>query len=435
MRKNTKIKAFVALGIFGICTTAVLLNQITKDDNIIIDEDGIINKELEGTISFVSNRTDKSEELNLLIEEFEELHPKVNINLELIGDPEEILQRKATVEDLPDVTLVPSSIKTSEYDKYFLKLDDLGFNSNNIYNYGLGLDDKGEVYGLMTSINWNGIIYNKKVFNELNIDAYPKTKEEFLKLCEIIKEKGITPIIINYRDSWRIKPWVEIVPYIFDEDLEDKVIKDDVDILGEKSGMFMSLEFVRSIVQNGYCEEDLLNYQWNETKNDMKDGKIAMLFLSSDFKYQLNDIGMDMNDIGMFPFPGSSTIKIFGDYKMAISKNTKYPDVAKEFLKFLFEESRYANAVNIVSPLKDSEGNKEFFTEIEGFNIPIITFDGEVESQYKDKENVHFKYDTLRRTVNLDYSFIQKYVISDNKEQIIDEMNRKWNEYKNKLVD
>ena len=434
MRKNTKIKTVIGLGILGFCVI-IVLTKIIKSNSIMIFKDSASNKELEGTISFVSNRIDKSEELKLLIEEFEELYPKVNVNLELIGNPEEILQRRASVQELSDVTLVPASIKTSEYDKYFLKLDDLGFNSDNIYNYGLGLDNKGELYGLMTSVNWNGIIYNKKVFEELNIDVLPKTKEEFFDICEIIKENGITPIVLNYRESWRMSPWLEVVPYLFDEDLEDKVIKGNMNILDENSGMSKSLDFIRSIVQKGYCEEDLLNYQWNKSKTDMRDGKIAMLFLSSDFKYQLNDIGMDMEDIGMFPFPESDSIKVFGDYKIAISKNTKYPEVAKEFLKFLFEDSRYSNAVNILSPLKESEKSKSFFEEIEKFNIPIITYDGNEGTQVNDKENTHSKYDTLRRVIGLDYSFVQKYVIEDNLEDIINETNKKWSELKSKIVD
>ena len=434
MRKNTKIKTVIGLGILGFCVI-IVLTKIIKSNSIMIFKDSASNKELEGTISFVSNRTDKSKELKLLIEEFEELYPKVNVNLELIGNPGEILQRRASVQELSDVTLVPTSIKTSEYDKYFLKLDDLEFNSNNIYNYRLKSDDKDGLYGLTTSINWYGIIYNKKVFEELNIDVLPKTKDEFFDICEIIKENGITPIVLNYRESWRMNPWLEIVPYLLDEHLENKVIKGNMDILGKDSCIYESLDFVRTIIQNGYCEEDLLNYQWNKAKTDMRDGKIAMLFLSSDFKYQLNDIGMDMDDIGMFPFPGSGSIRIFGDYKIAISKNTKYPEVAKEFLKFLFEDNRYANAVNILSPLKNSEKSKNFFTEIEEFNMPIVIYDGNEEIQVNDEEIIHLKYDTLRKMIGLDYSFVQKYVIEDNPEYIINETNKKWNELKSKIVD
>ena len=70
---------------------------------------------LEGDITFVSNRTDKSTEIEELIKEFEEIHPNVNVSLELIGDAQSILQRKASIGELPDVTLVPSTISKDEY--------------------------------------------------------------------------------------------------------------------------------------------------------------------------------------------------------------------------------------------------------------------------------------------------------------------------------
>ena len=88
--------------------------------------------ELQGDISFVSNRTDKSDELNKLIEEFEKIHPNVTVKLELIGDAEEILERKASLGDMADVTLVPSVIQGKEFYKYFLPIDDLGITKKSI---------------------------------------------------------------------------------------------------------------------------------------------------------------------------------------------------------------------------------------------------------------------------------------------------------------
>lgn len=47
---------------------------------------------------FCSNRTDKSNELNELVDEFEKIYPNVHVNLELIGDVEEILEKKRQLE-------------------------------------------------------------------------------------------------------------------------------------------------------------------------------------------------------------------------------------------------------------------------------------------------------------------------------------------------
>ncbi|ETJ25861.1 putative ABC transporter extracellular-binding protein yurOprecursor, partial [human gut metagenome] len=72
------------------------------------------------------------------VDEFEKIYPNVHVNLELIGDVEEILERKAAVGDLPDVTLVPASINKREFSSYFLPIDDLGFNGDNMYDYVSG---------------------------------------------------------------------------------------------------------------------------------------------------------------------------------------------------------------------------------------------------------------------------------------------------------
>ena len=159
-------------------------------------------EELKGDITFVSNRTDKRDEIEALINEFEELNPKVNVELELIGDAETILQRKASVGELPDVTLVPSNISKNEYANYFLTIDDLGFNDNNIYNYDMGLGSDSRLYCLNSSITWQGIIYNKEIFQKANIEKLPTTIEELFQACEKIKALGVTPIAINYRQSW-----------------------------------------------------------------------------------------------------------------------------------------------------------------------------------------------------------------------------------------
>lgn len=95
------------------------INSIVKKDN-----------NLEGDITFVSNRTDKRQEIQELINNFEKLHPKVKVNLELIGDVQAILQRKASIGELPDVTLIPSTISKTEYSNYFLSLEDLGFSDD-----------------------------------------------------------------------------------------------------------------------------------------------------------------------------------------------------------------------------------------------------------------------------------------------------------------
>ena len=417
--------------IIGIAIVIILVGIIGR----IIYSKGKISKESElvGSIAFVSNRTDKKDELEKLINEFKYIYPKVQVELELIGDAESILYRRAIVEELPDVTLIPGLIKLSDYSKYFLPLDDLEITNNNIYNYytGVGIDNK--LYNLTTSIAWNGIIYNKKVFEEANIKNIPNTKEEFFEVCEKIKDLGKVPIVLNYKQSWCINEWIDVIPNILNRNLESDIIKNNKDILGEESTLFKSLEFLREIVQNGYCENDLINYEWETCKNDIKNGNAAMFLGSSGFINQLEDMGMNSDDIGMFPFIDSEAIYVFGEYKLGVAKSTKHPEIAKEFLKFLFEDDRYAKAVNIVSPLKGTTDEKEFFLELGQFDMPIEIY-GETLIGYSEEDNnLHEKYKELKKAVGIDYTFAQLYSISDNPDEIINEMNNKWRQEKEKL--
>ncbi len=219
-----------------------------------------VSDNLEGNITFVSNRTDKSVEIEALIKEFEEINPKVNVTLELIGDAQSILQRKASVGELPDVTLVPSTISKNEYRNYFLALDDLGFNDSNIYNYFMGTGNDYSLYCLNTSITWQGIIYNKDIFKQANIDRLPTTIDELFQACNKIEALGITPIAINYRQSWTMDLWTDIIPHLFDNNLSNDVMNENRQIMDSNGGLYKSLSLVREIVNRGYAEEDLFNY-------------------------------------------------------------------------------------------------------------------------------------------------------------------------------
>lgn len=426
---NNIIKIF-----FLILSMTLLLNLViitlkgNSREAFIVND--IKKNELEGSITFISNRTDKRKELNLLIDEFEKIHPNVKINLELIGDTEEILRRKAVVGELPDVTLVPTAINFSEFNNYFLPLNDLGFNEDNIYNYNLGVD--GKLYDLTASITWQGVIYNKKIFKEADIQELPKNEKEFFDACNKIKNIGLMPIALNYREKWSMNMWSDSIPYLFDPALENNLIVKSKDILSDESSFYKSLEFARKIVQNGYCEDDFLNYDWQQCKNDIKDEKIAMIILNSDFLYQLEDMGMSKDDISIFPIPDSKVITVDGDNKFAVSKNTKYPKLSKEFLKYLFENDRYSKAVNVMSALKNSEENIKMIKSLQEFNLPIVLQEQVLKNQTISDTKIHDEYYNFRKITELDGNFTQKYVVSSDVENLKKDINKKWKEYRNK---
>ncbi len=423
---SKKMWIMISFALILMIIPIILLNKSLNSTDDIENPDDI-----HGSIDFVSNRTDKSYELNELIKEFEKDYPDVDVNLELIGDLEEILERKAAVGELSDVTLVPSNIQKSEFSKYFLPLDDMGFSSDNMYNFSDGVSSDQSAYCLSTSCLWHGVIYNKEIFKSLGIDSYPRTENEFFEVCRKIKDAGIVPVALNYRQSWMMNLWIDTVPYLYNNSLEEKLIIDSKDIFSKDGEIKKSLDFPRQIYKSGYCEENIETYDWSQCKEDIINGKTAMIIWNSDFINQLVDLGMDKNKLGMFPIPESVDIKVCGDYKIGISKNTKYPAASKAFLKFLFEDDRYAKAVGIKSSLKDSKEVNEMMNEINGFNLPVIFDETSTESEVESK-SMHEQYSYLKKCIRLDYNFIQNYITCEDTKTIEDESNKKWREYKSK---
>ncbi|WP_160677382.1 extracellular solute-binding protein [Clostridium sp. C8-1-8] len=385
---------------------------------------------LEGNITFVSNRTDKSRELKQMIDSFEKENPKVKVNLELIGDTEEILRRKASVGELADITIVPQVINASDFSNYFLPIDDLGFNDYNMYNCSTNVEDKGKLYELTTSLGWQGVIYNKQIFNKAGITNLPKDINEFFAACDKIKKIGLTPMALCYKEQWGMGLWLDSIPYLIDKDLERKTIAQSMPILGEESSVYKSLEMLRHIGDMGYCEEDLFDYDWQQCKNDLKDGKVAMFIWNSDFIRQLEDLGAAKDQFGMFPIPDSKYISIGGDCRYAVSKTTKYPEVAKAFLKFMFDDDRYAKAVNIRSSLKNNEENKKLLDELKKFDMPIVMEGDVYKFQSKENINYHNRYYDLRKITELEGRFAQQYVISKDVASLRKEINKKWAFYR-----
>lgn len=66
----------------------------------------------------------------------------------------------------------------------------------------------GTVYGAPGTMCVGGFFYNKGIFKECGIEAPPSTWEEFLKDCQILKEKGYVPIADGIKDSWFVTEYI-----------------------------------------------------------------------------------------------------------------------------------------------------------------------------------------------------------------------------------
>ena len=66
----------------------------------------------------------------------------------------------------------------------------------------------GRQYYLPTGYNWNGVYYNKQVFEQLGLQP-PQTWDEFLELSETLWLNGVTPFAISGADPFMGLLWLD----------------------------------------------------------------------------------------------------------------------------------------------------------------------------------------------------------------------------------
>jgi len=191
---------------------------------------------------------------------------------------------------------------------------------------------KGKQYAIPYHYSHWGVIYNKKVFQELGI-TIPKTWDQFIAACEKIKASDRAPICMTLEGRWQSTLWWSEV-----------IMKTDADLyLGLVSGKIKFSDpaalkaMEKWVALSKYYPKDM-TLPWMETYPNVVSGKYAMTLLGDWLFTSMAAIGADLDtDIGWFPVP-SITPKgngfVLEISPIAIPKNS--PN--KERTKKLFRE-------------------------------------------------------------------------------------------------
>lgn len=76
----------------------------------------------------------------------------------------------------------------------------------------------GKVYGFPYSIEYWAVWYNKTIFKRLGLQE-PETWDEFISVCNLLKESGIPPVLNSLQHPWYSFVWFEEVIIGQDPDL------------------------------------------------------------------------------------------------------------------------------------------------------------------------------------------------------------------------
>ncbi|TYP79743.1 ABC transporter substrate-binding protein [Paenibacillus methanolicus] len=400
------------------------------------NEEGQANKEpaggsvIESTgaaskLTVLTNRIDLMENgtMDAYAREFEQSHPGVDIRFEGLTNYESDVMMRLATRTAGDVLLLPNQLSTKELSGYFEPLPATMFENVHFADFK---SYQGNRYGIATGISSDGIVYNKRAFAAAGVTEVPRTLEEFYEACRRLKDKGIVPVYINYGAQWPMTEWGErLVSFMTgDPNTLNRMAEVD-DPWRTDNAWGQALTIVRTLVDKGYTERDLMSNSWETSKAELASGRAAMYLMGNWSIKQVIEAGAKPEDIGFFPFPYDNDADrryapISPDWFVGISKFSENKPLAEAWITFFVRESGYVEQSGFLSVETNKEPTLPQYKEFLSYD-PILlesTVPSETFLSIANKAKIAF----------WSGDFIQELVAAKILDEGFQAMNAKWKE-------
>lgn len=334
---------------------------------------GTDHTDLKADLKFISHRTDLIDDGTFAgyVTEFQKLYPNITISYEGITDYANDMTTRLTSNDWGDVCMIPTTIPLPELGDYFYALCDLSAIEAD-YNFADNRAYNGKVYGIPSTGNAQGIVYNKAVFEAAGITELPKTPTQFLDALQKIKDydASIIPLYTNYAAGWTMSAWDAYIGGGATADPEwmnitmpqtHDAFSKGVPTGDEESGPYAVYNILYEAVKRGLTEDDPTTTDWEGSKPMINNGQIGTMVLGSWAIIQMQQAGENADDIGYMPFPisvdGVQYASAGADYCYGINANTSDDNklAAMLYIKWLTESSNFSYDQGGIPILKSQE--------------------------------------------------------------------------------
>jgi ABC-type glycerol-3-phosphate transport system substrate-binding protein len=400
--------------------------------------------DIKADLEFLTHRTDIVDtRFQEYIAEFQKMYPNINITYEAITDYAEDVTIRLTTDDWGDICMIPTTVQKSELPGLFVSfgtLEGVGKNYDYLNNFAF----EGNVYGIPSTVNAQGIVYNKKVFEEAGVTEIPKTPEEYLDALQKIKDNtDAIPMYTNFAAGWTMGAWDAYIggSATGDPDFMNNVLvhsKNPFADRGDQTGPYAVYYTLYEAVVRGLIEDDPTTTDWEGCKGMINRGEIGTLVLGSWAVTQMQDAGPNADDIGYMPFPitvdGKQYASAGPDYCYGI--NVKSSDdekiAAMLYVKWLTEKSNFAYDEGGIPIVKGAE-YPPTLASFDGIKLVIDNPAPAGEETLFNEVNTESELG-----INMENTHVQRIVEaamdkSETLNDIVNDWNQKWSDAQQKL--
>jgi ABC-type glycerol-3-phosphate transport system substrate-binding protein len=348
-------------------------------DSLVLGEDY---KDITADLKFLTHRTDIVDtKFAGYIAEFQKLYPNIKITYEAVTDYREDMIIRLTTGDWGDICMIPTTVLKAEAPSLFLSYgehDKVAETYDFIENYTY----EGQVYGIASTVNAQGVLYNKKVFADAGITALPKTPDEFLDALQKVKDKTeAIPLYTNFAAGWTMGAWDAYIggSATGDPEFMNNVLPHAKDPFAKKSdgtGPYAVYNVLYEAVARGLIEDDPTTTDWESSKGMLNRGEIGTMVLGSWAYTQMRDAGDTPDDVGYMSFPitvnGKQYASAGPDYMYGININASDDNkiASMLYVKWLTEKSGFAFSEGGI-PIVKGEAKPEVYSAFEGVEFVV----------------------------------------------------------------
>jgi ABC-type glycerol-3-phosphate transport system substrate-binding protein len=354
----------------------------TDFQSLVLGETG---KDLNTTIKWLTHRTDLVDngKLNEYIAKFNEMYPNIKVEAEGVTNYADDALLRLSNGDWGDIMMIPA-VDKKELQNYFVsygtfdKLDPT-------YNFITNWMYEDQIYGMPSTANAQGIVYNKKVFEAAGITTLPKTPDEFIAALQAIKDKtDATPLYTNYAAEWTMGAWDAYIggSATGSADFQNLVMPYQANPFTDRkdaTGPYALYKILYDAANKGLIEDDYTTTDWEGCKGMINKGEIGCMVLGSWAVSQMQQAGDNGADIGYMSFPitvnGKQYASAGPDYCYGINVNASDDNkLASElFVKFMVEQSGFAYNEGGIPALRSDTNLPELYSAFDGIEFVVDT--------------------------------------------------------------
>ncbi len=161
----------------------------------------------------------------------------------------------------------------------------------------------GSFYGVPLTQHYVAVFYNKRIFEQHGL-APPVTWEEFLRLCEVLKANGVTPLALGARNRWPAQFWFDyLLLRTAGHRYRDQLMEGWASY--QDSEVRHAFALWKELLDKGYFLPHPEVFDWSESAKQVRNGSAAMMLIGGwVIGLYEGQLGWKQGtDFDFFPFP------------------------------------------------------------------------------------------------------------------------------------